>query len=153
MHRILSIGAAAAGALYLAAGISLLYFQDVFKAAYLGTMVEAVPVYPVQDVLQLAIVGIPCVALSILSMSDSLGDKRGTNMALVFYSSVMLVLGGVLFSLIGNISTMIVGRTQGTAGLANVSAVSAVFGYLQVLSALSLVLLLLRGAFGLGGNR
>lgn len=153
MQKILSITAVIAGALYLAAGISLLVFQDMVKAVFMGYGVETVKVYPIQYVLALAIMGIPCVALGIMSMSDSPENEKGKNMLLVIYSSVMLVLGGILITIGSTVNSIVVGRTMGAYGLANMSAVSAAFSYIQFLINLSLVLLLLRGAFGLGESR
>ena len=150
MQKILSITAVIAGALYLAAGFILLVFQDMVKAVFMGYGVETVKVYPIQYVLALAIMGIPCVALGIMSMSDSPENKKGKNMLLVIYSSVMLVLGGILITIGSTINSIVVSRTMGVNGLANMSAVSAAFSYIQFLITLSLVLLLLRGAFGLG---
>lgn len=150
MQKILSITAVIAGTLYLAAGISLLVFQDMVKAVFMGYGVETVKVYPIQYVLALAIMGIPCVALGIMSMSDSPENKKGKNMLLVIYSSVMLVLGEILITIGSTINSIVVSRTMGAYGLANMSAVSAAFNYIQFLITLSLVLLLLRGAFGLG---
>ncbi|MDE7224078.1 MAG: hypothetical protein K2O34_09895 [Acetatifactor sp.] len=109
-------------------------------------------VYPVQNVLQLVIMGVPCVALGVLSMSDSPDNSRGRNMLLVIYSSVMLVLGQALVTIGGVINNMIVARTMGAEGLANMSIISSAFSYIQFAINLSLVLLLLCGAFGLGGE-
>ena len=65
----------------------------------------------------------------------------------------MLVLGEILITIGGVINNFIVGRTQGAAGLANMGIVSSAFSYIHFLITLSLVLLLLRGAFGLGESR
>lgn len=154
MKKILSVIAVVAGAAYLAAGICLLVYQDVVKTfmGYGRYGLETVNVYPVQNVLQLVIMGIPCVVLGVLSMSDSPDNSRGMNMLLVIYSSVMLVLGQALVTIGGVINSMIVARTVGAEGLANVSIISSAFSYIQFVINLSLVLLLLRGAFGLGGT-
>ncbi|MDE5892566.1 MAG: hypothetical protein K2H45_06570 [Acetatifactor sp.] len=149
MKKILSIAAVIAGALYLSAGIALLIFQDIVKE-FMGYGMDAIHVYPVPNVLKLAIVGVPCVVLGVLSMSEAPENRRGIDILLVIYSSMALVLGEVLFTIGGNINTIIVGRTQGAEGLANVSMVSASFSYIQFLIDLSLVLLLLRGALSLG---
>lgn len=150
MQKVLSITAVAAGALYLAAGIGLLAFQDIVKTVIMGYEMETLNVYPVHNVLGLVIMGVPCMALGILSMSDSLDNRRATDMLLVIYSSVMLVLGEMLITIGNSINNIIIGTTKGVEGLANMSMVSAAFSYIQFLITLSLVLLLLRGAFGLG---
>ena len=149
MKKILSITAVIAGALYLSAGIALLVFQDIVKE-FMGYSMNSIHVYPASNVMKLAIVGVPCVVLGILSLSEALENRRGIDILLVIYSSMALVLGEILFIIAGNINTIIVGRTQGAEGLANVSMVSASFSYIQFLINLSLVLLLLRGALSLG---
>lgn len=150
MKKILSIMAVAAGALYLAAGVGLLVFQDVFKTGIMGYISEPVKVYPVQNVLELAVMGIPCVVLGVLAMSDSSAGRRGLDLLLTVYSSIMLVLGGVLTIIGSMVNNIIVARTQGAEGLANMSIVSTCFGFIRFLIDLSLVMLLLRGALSLG---
>ena len=152
MKKILSILATIAGAAYLAAGVGLLTFQNVIKTA-MGYGVDyntnVVNVYPVQNVLELVLMGIPCVVLGILSMSESSDYKRGVNLLLIIYSGIMLVLNGML-SPVGNfINNIIVSNTMGVEGMVNMSIVGAAFGWIHFLINLSLVLLLLRGAFNL----
>lgn len=152
MKKGLSIAAVVAGVFYLAAGIGLLVFQNIIKTAMgYGFGVESTNVYPVHNVLQLVFMGVPCVVLGGLSMSDSADNRRGIDMLLIIYSSVMLVLGGFLTAIASTINTIIVGRTMGAEGLASMSVISAAFTYIQFLINLSLVLLLLRGALELGG--
>lgn len=153
MKRVLSIIATIAGALYLAAGAGLLTFQSEIKAAMgygADYGVEIMNVYPVQNILELVLIGVPCVALGILSMSESIDDKRGVNLLLVMYGSAVLVLRGSLINIGSVINTTIVSRSMGTAGLVNMNLVSSSFGWIQFLSSLPLVLLLLRGALNLG---
>lgn len=152
MKKTLSITAVIAGALYLAAGIGLLAFQDTVKMA-MGYGMDTINVYPAQNVLQLVIIGIPCVALGVLSMSDSVENRRGTDMLLVIYSAIMLVLKGILATIGATISNVIISRTQGFEALANIGMVRSAFNYIQFLMDLSLVLLLLRGALSLGEGR
>lgn len=153
MKKALSITAAVAGASYLAAGIGVLVFQDIIGAAMYGMDIDGFAnVYPMHNILQLAVMGIPCVTLGILSMSDSMDNGRGMDKLLVIYSSVMLVLGELLFTIGNVIDTIIVARTMGSQSLASMSIVSSTFGYIHFLINLSLVLLLLRGAFGMGGT-
>lgn len=152
MKKGLSIAAVVAGVFYLAAGIGLLVFQNIIKTAMgYGFGVESTNVYPVHNVLQLVFIGVPCVVLGGLSMSDSTDNRRGIDMLLIIYSSVMLVLGGFLTAIASTINTIIVSRTMGAEGLASMSVISAAFSYIQFLINLSLVLLLLRGALELGG--
>lgn len=152
MKKGLSIAAVVAGVFYLAAGIGLLVFQNIIKTAMgYGFGMESTNVYPVHNVLQLVFIGVPCVVLGGLSMSDSTDNRRGIDMLLIIYSSVMLVLGGFLTAIASTINTIIVGRTMGAEGLASMSVISAAFTYIQFLINLSLVLLLLRGALELGG--
>lgn len=154
MRRVLSIIATMAGALYLAAGAGSLVFQSEIKAvmgysAEYG--VEIVNVYPIQNILELALIGIPCVALGILSMSASAEGKRGVDLLLVMYGSIVLVLRGSLINMIGGaVNNIFVSRFMGADGLVNMSLVSSAFGWIQFLSSLSLVLLLLRGALDMG---
>lgn len=151
MKKGLSIAAVVAGVFYLAAGIGLLVFQNIIKTAMgYGYGVETANVYPLHNVLQLVFMGVPCVVLGGLSMSDSTDNRRGIDMLLIIYSSVMLVLGGVLTAIGSAFNTFVVSRTIGVEGMVSMSVVSAAFTYIQFLINLSLVLLLLRGAFGLG---
>ena len=151
MKKGLSIAAAVAGIFYLTAGICLLVFQNIIKTAMgYGYGVETVNVYPLHNVLQLVFMGVPCVVLGGLSMSDSTDNRRGIDMLLIIYSSVMLVLGGTLTAIGSVINNIIVGRTMGVEGLVSMSVISTAFTYIQFLINLSLVLLLLRGAFELG---
>lgn len=151
MKKGLSIAAVAAGIFYLAAGISLLVFQNIIKTAMgYGHGVETVNVYPLHNVLQLVFMGAPCVVLGGLSMSDSTDNRRGIDMLLIIYSSVMLVLGGLLTAIGSTVNTFVVSRTMGIESTVSMSVISAAFTYIQFLINLSLVLLLLRGAFGLG---
>lgn len=153
MKKALSITAAVAGASYLAAGIGVLVFQDIIGAAMYGMDIDGFAnVYPMHNILQLAVMGIPCVALGVLSMSDSMDNGRGMDKLLVIYSSVMLVLGELLFTIGSVIDTIIAARIMGAQSLASMSIVSSVFGYIHFLINLSLVLLLLRGALGMGGT-
>lgn len=153
MKKILSILATISGAAYLAAGISLLIFQGTLKAV-LGygadNGYDMTNVYPVQNVLGLVLLGIPCVVLGILSMSESPNHKKSVNLLLVIYSSVMLVLGGVLATIGSFLNNWIVSRTMGVEGIVSMSIVSSTFNWIQFLINLSLVLLLLRGALSLG---
>lgn len=50
-----------------------------------------ITVYPLQNVLQLALLGLPCLILGILSLSESAETKMGMDLLLVLYSSIMLV--------------------------------------------------------------
>lgn len=151
MKKGLSIAAVVAGVFYLAAGIGLLVFQNIIKTAMgYGFGVESTNVYPVHNVLQLVFMGVPCVVLGGLSMSDSADNRRGIDMLLIIYSSVMLVLGGLLAAIGSTVNTFVVSRTMGVEGMVSMSTISAAFTYIQFLINLSLVLLLLRGAFGLG---
>ena len=155
MKKILSILAPISGAVYLAAGISLLIFQDVVKAImgygadYGYNMTN---VYPVQNVLELVLLGIPCVVLGILSMLESSDHKRGVDLLLIIYNSAMLVLGSVLAAIGSFVNNLIVSRTMGVEGIVSMNIVSAAFNWIRFLINLSLVLLLLRGAFSLGGD-
>lgn len=76
MKKILSITATIAGIAYLASGIGLLAFQGVLKMvmSYESDMTN---VYPVQNVMELVLLGIPCVVLGILSMSEYSEHRRG----------------------------------------------------------------------------
>lgn len=151
MKKGLSIAAVAAGVFYLAAGIGLLVFQNIIKTAMgYGYGMETANVYPLHNVLQLVFMGVPCVVLGGLSMSDSTDNRRGIGMLLIIYSSVMLVLGEIFTAICSIVDNIIAGRTMGVEGLASMSVVSAAFTYIQFLINLSLVLLLLRGAFELG---
>ncbi len=153
MKKILSILATIMGALYLAAGIGLLVFQDVVKAVigYGADQGFDMPnVYPVQNVLELVLLGIPCVVLGILSMSESSDHKRKVDLLLVIYSGAMLVLGGALATIGGFLSNWIVSRTMGVEGIVGMSIISGAFNWIHFLINLSLVLLLLRGALSLG---
>lgn len=153
MKKSLSIAAVAAGVFYLAAGIGLLVFQNIIKTAMgYGYGVEAVNVYPLHNVLQLVFMGVPCVVLGGLSMSDSTDNRRGMDMLLIIYSSVMLALGGTLTAIGSVVNNIIVSRTMGVEGMVSMSVISAAFTYIQFLINLSLVLLLLRGALELGGT-
>lgn len=155
MKKILSILATIAGASYLAAGVGLLAFQNVIKTAMgygTGYDINLVNVYPVQNVLELALMGVPCVVLGILSMSESSDSKREVNLLMVVYSGIMLVLNGLLAPIGSFINNTIVSNTMGVEGIVNMSVVSAAFGWIDFLINLSLVLLLLRGALNLGAN-
>ena len=151
MKKGLSIAAVVAGIFYVAAGIGLLVFQNIIKTAMgYGYGMETTNVYPLHNVLQLVLMGVPCVVLGGLSMSDSTENRRGMDILLIIYSSVMLVLGGIFTALGSIIDNIIASRTMGVEGLASMSVVSAAFSYIQFLINLSLVLLLLRGALELG---
>lgn len=153
MKKILSILATITGMLYLAAGISLLIFQDVVKAVIgygADQGFDMTNVYPVQNVLELVLLGIPCVVLGILSMSESSDYKRRVDLLLVIYSGAMLVLGGALATIGGFLSNWVVSRTMGVEGIVSMSIISGAFNWIQFLINLSLVLLLLRGALSLG---
>ena len=151
MKKGLSIAAVTAGVFYLAAGIGLLVFQNIIKTAMgYGYGLETANIYPLHNVLQLVFMGVPCVVLGGLSMSDSTDNRRGMDMLLIIYSSVMLALGGTLIAIGSTIDSIIVSRTMGVEGLASMGVISAAFTYIQFLINLSLVLLLLRGALELG---
>lgn len=151
MKKGLSIAAVAAGVFYVAAGIGLLVFQNIIKTAMgYGYGMETTNVYPLHNVLQLVFMGVPCVVLGGLSMSDSTENRRGIDILLIIYSSVMLVLGEIFTAIGSIIDNIIASRTMGVEGLASMSVVSAAFSYIQFLINLSLVLLLLRGALELG---
>ncbi len=153
MKKILSIVAVLSAAVYLAAGIGLLMFQNVFKPLYIGSYTEWIMVYPIQNILQLVLLGIPCVVLGILAMSESSEKGKGTDLLLVIYSSVMLVGFGLISTVGGMLNTMVIARMQGAEALANMSVVSNLFNWIQLLINLSLVMLLLRGAVSLGEKR
>lgn len=151
MKKGLSIAAVVAGVFYLAAGIGLLVFQNIIKTAMgYGYGVETANVYPLHNVLQLVFMGVPCVVLGGLSMSDSTDNRRGIDMLLIIYSSVMLVLGGIFTAIGSTINTFVISRTMGIESIVSMSVISAAFTYIQFLINLSLVLLLLRGALELG---
>lgn len=153
MKKILSITATVAGAAYLAAGLALLAFQNSIKIAMGyggGYGVELINVYPIQDVLELALVGIPCVALGILFMSESSEGRKNLNLLLVIYSALMLTAGGLLGNIGAFFNNYLISRMEGANGLANMGIVSNAFSWIGFLANLALVLLLLRGALYLG---
>ena len=155
MKKILSILATIAGITYVAAGIGLLAFQNVVKTTMgYGTDcgLNSINVYPVGNMLELALLGIPCVVLGVLSMAETSEHKKGVNLLLIIYSSVMLVLAGLLTNVASFVNNFIISRTLGVEGLANVNIVSAAFSWIRSLINLSLVLLLLRGALSLGAE-
>lgn len=153
MKKILSILATITGAFYLAAGIGLLVFQNTIKeimgySAVQG--VELINVYPIQILLELALLGFPCVVLGILSMSESAESNKNLNLLMAIYSGVMLVVGGLLANIGGLISNYTASKFMGVEGMVNISLVTAAFGWIEFMSSLSLVLLLVRSAFSLG---
>ncbi len=156
MKKVLSITATVAGAAYLAAGIALLLvFQDSIKLAMgygEGYGIELTNVYPIQNVLDLALVGVPCVVLGILSMSESMQNSQRLDLLFVVYSGVMLTVGGLLNRIGAFFNNYFTSRMEGAEGLVNMSIISGVFGWIDFLAKLSLVLLLLRGALSLGEN-
>lgn len=153
MKKIVSIIAVLSSAVYLAAGAGLLVFQNVFKPLFMGGSAEYITVYPVQNVLQLIFLGIPCVALGILSLSESSENRKGMDLLLVIYSGIMLVGFGLITTFGGMMNNIVIGRMQGAAALANTGVVSSMFGWIQFLINLALVMLLLRGAISLGEKR
>lgn len=153
MKKIFTIVAVLSAGVYLAAGIGLLVFQNMFKGLYLGNSTDWINVYPVQNVLQLVFLGIPCLVLGIVAVSEYAEGKKGVDLLLVIYSSVMLVGFGLIASLGGMMNNVWVGRMNGVTALANISAVNSMFGFIEFLSDLSLVMLLLRGAISLGENK
>ena len=154
MKKVLSIMATVAGAAYLAAGLAVLFvFQDSIKAVMgYGDSVELINVYPIQSVMELVLVGIPCVALGILSMSENFGSRRNLHLLLAVDSGVMLTLGGLLGNIGAFFNNILVSRLEGASGLVNMSIISGVFGWIGFLAKLSLVLLLSLGALYLGEN-
>ncbi len=156
MKKVLSITATVAGAAYLAAGIALLLvFQNSIKLAMgygEGYGIELTNVYPIQNVLDLALVGVPCVVLGILSMSESMQNSQRLDLLFVVYSGVMLTVGGLLNRIGAFFNNYFTSRMEGAEGLVNMSIISGVFGWIDFLAKLSLVLLLLRGALSLGEN-
>lgn len=153
MKKTVSIIAVLSSIIYLAAGAGLLVFQNVFKPLFMGSSAEYIMVYPVQNVLQLIFLGIPCVVLGILSMSESSEGRKGMDLLLVIYSGIMLVGFGLITTFGGMMNNIVIGRMQGAAALANTGVVSSMFGWIQFLINLALVMLLLRGAIGLGEKR
>lgn len=150
MKRVLSVLATIAGIFYLAAGFGILVLQDAVKAAMGYSFGYGRNVYPIQNVLELVLFGIPCVALGILSMPEESESRRGTNLLLVIYSGGMLAFGGLLTSVVTVLNNIIVARTMGADGVASMAGVNVAFSYIHFLVNLSLVLLLLRGALSLG---
>lgn len=155
MKKVLSIIATVAGAAYLAAGVGLLVFQSgikEFMGYNAGYGMELINVYPIHNVMQLALIGIPCVILGVLSMSETTGHQKGRDLLLVIYSGMALVVGELLVSKVSALNGIAVGNSMGANGLANMSVVSSVFSQIHFLCSLSLVMLLLRGAISLGEN-
>lgn len=153
MKKILSILATITGAFYLAAGIGLLVFQNTIKElmGYSASQgVELINVYPIQILLELALLGIPCVVLGILSMSESAESNKNLNLLMAIYSGVMLVVSGLLANIGRFISNYTASRFMGVEGMVNISLVTAAFGWIEFMSSLSLVLLLVRSVFSLG---
>lgn len=153
MKKTVSIIAVLSSIIYLAAGAGLLVFQNVFKPLFMSSSAEYITVYPVQDILQLVLLGIPCVVLGILSLSESSESRKGMELLLVIYSGIMLVTFGQIMTLGSMINSTMIGRLQGVAALVNMSAVSSMFSWIQFLINLALVMLLLRGAVGLGEKK
>lgn len=149
MKKILSIVAIIGAACYLAAGVGILLFQNILKNLVMSGD-NMITVYPLQNVLQLALLGLPCLILGILSLSESAETKMGMDLLLVLYSSIMLVFFASIIEAGARINAMMVARMQGAAALANMSTVSSFFGYIQFLINLSLVMLLIQGAVSLG---
>lgn len=149
MKKILSIIAIIGAACYLAAGVGILLFQNTLKNLVMSGD-NMITVYPLQNVLQLALLGLPCPILGILSLSETAETKKGMDLLLILYSSIMLVFFAFLIEAGARINAVMVARMQGAAALANMSAVSSFFGYIQFLINLSLVMLLIQGAVSLG---
>lgn len=154
MKKMLSIIASVAGAAYLAAGLAVLFgFQDSIKVAMgYGDSIELINVYPIQNVMELVLVGIPCVGLGILSMSERFESRRNLHLLLAIYSGVMLTIGGLLGNIGAFLNNILVSRLEGASGLVNMSIISGVFSWVGFLAKLSLVLLLSLGALYLGEN-
>ncbi len=150
MKKVFSIIAVIGAAGYVAAGIGILLFQEVLKK--LLTSGENITVYPLQNVLHLVLVGIPCLILGIASLSEHTGAKRGMNLLLVIYTGIMLVSSDWMIWAGTLINNMFVARMQGAAVLANTSMVNSFFNGIQFLIKLSLVMLLIRGTVSLGGK-
>lgn len=91
--------------------------------------------------------------LGILSLSESSESRKGMELLLVIYSGIMLVAFGQIMTLGSMINSTMIGRLQGAAALVNMSAVSSMFSWIQFLINLALVMLLLRGAVGLGEKK
>lgn len=156
MKKIVSITATIAGIAYLIAGISLLFFQGVLRMlmGYGESYgLDMTNVYPVQNILELVLLGIPCVVLGILSMSEYSEYKRGVDLLLVIYGGMMLALSGVLTTIGSFLSNIIVSRSMGVEGIVSMNIVSASFNWIRFLINLSLVLLLFRGAYSLGEKK
>lgn len=152
VKKILSVTATIIAAIYLAAGIALLIFQDVIKPIYMNHFEDVMKVYPIQNILQLLLVGIPCLALGVLSISENAGAGKNADLLLIVYSSLMLVLEGPLVRIGTGINNAIAASSQGMQGLVNTNIVSDCFSGIHFLISLSLVLLLLRGALSQGAR-
>lgn len=153
MKKTLSIIAVLSSAVYLSAGAGLLVFQNELKPLFIGSSTEYIAVYPIQNVLQLVFLGIPCVALGVLSVSESSEGRKGRDLLLVIYSGIMLVGFDLIMTFGGMMNNIVISRMQGITALANMSVVNSLFGGIQFLINLALVMLLLRGAIGLGEKR
>ncbi len=145
--RKLSFAAMIMAILYLLAGIGILVFQNSLKLHY-AQNINFITVYPLEILLDLALIGLPCAVLGAMNAISRPENNRSLCLATAIYSGIVLGLSCFFRSVISSFSTMISARTGGAEYLVNRSCVLQEFSWTAVFANVALVLLLVAGVIG-----
>lgn len=146
--RKLSLAAMISAILYLVAGVGILLFQDVFKPMFIGNAGDYVTVYPVDSLLRLALIGLPCAVLGAVNITGSHSKNKILPLGIAIYSGVVLGLQSILGIMFSTVNSVAAARFGGAMYLANLSIVNQLFNWIQVFCNIALVLLLVAGVMG-----
>lgn len=142
MLRKLSLLAMISAIIYLMSGVGILFCQNAFKPIFMNSPENYVTVYPVDAILRLLIVGLPCAVLGAVNLTDSHSHNHFLPLGTAIYSGITLGIQGFLGTMFSTYYSTIIAHTKGAMYLANWSMMSQMFNWIDLFSNVALVMLL-----------
>jgi len=144
--RKLSFTAMIMAILYLLAGVGILVCQNTLKLHYTQD-VQFITIYPLEILLDLALIGLPCAVLGAMNAISSPKSNRSLCLATAAYSGIVLGVSAFFRGIVSTFSNMICAR-KGVEYIVNRSCIIQAFSWTSVFANIALVLLLVAGMIG-----
>lgn len=144
--RKLSFTAMIMAILYLVAGVGVLVLQNTLKLHYTQD-IQFITIYPIEILLDLALIGLPCAVLGALNAISSPKSNRSLCLATAAYSGIVLGVSAFFRGIVSTFGSMISAH-KGVEYLVNRSCILQAFSWTAVLANIALVLLLVAGVIG-----
>ena len=138
--RKLSFAAMIMAILYLLAGVGVLVLQNTLKLHYTQD-IQFITIYPIEILLDLALIGLPCAVLGAMNAISSPKSNRSLCLATAAYSGIVLGVSAFFRGIVSTFGSMISAHK-------GVEYFLQAFSWTAVLANIALVLLLVAGVIG-----